>query len=242
MAQQRAGRWRVWHRWLSLLFGVQMVLWALSGAYMVFFDLDYIHGDHLVDATPQTMPRDANIAGLDALLSRFPRARSVTLKPIRLNNHPRLVYQLSNDSGTLLVHAETLQVITLNEQHIRALAGQYYAGEQGRIDSAVYLTDNAPSEISKSVLPVWQVNFDDIGNTSFYVSGTTGELLVKRHTFWRGFDFVWMLHIMDYETRSDIQTWWLKAFIVGTLLLMITGTVLLVYTLSVGRPSAGGAR
>lgn len=238
---ERSGRWRIWHRWLSLIFGVQMVLWALSGAYMVFFDLDYIHGDHLIGDTRLSLPGDAKIAELDEVLARFPSSHSVSLKPFRLHNTTQLVYQLGRESGTMLVDAETLQIITLTKPDIRALANQYYAPEDGDIDSVVYLTDQAPSEISARLLPVWQVNYDDFGSTSFYLSATTGELLVKRHTFWRGFDFVWMLHIMDYETRADIQTWWLKGFIVGTLILMITGTVLLVYTIRFRQVSGGGA-
>lgn len=104
------------------------------------------------------------------------------------------------------------------------------------------MTDNPPTEISETLLPVWQVNYDDFGNTSLYLSETTGDLLVKRHTFWRGFDIVWMLHIMDYDERVDIETWWLKAFIIGTFILMITGIVLLLYTITFKRRPIGGAQ
>tara|TARA_R100000656_G_scaffold94217_1_gene68218 strand:- start:193 stop:333 length:141 start_codon:yes stop_codon:yes gene_type:complete len=41
-------KWRVWHRWLSLIVGLQLVVWSISGAYMVYFDLSFIHGNHLV--------------------------------------------------------------------------------------------------------------------------------------------------------------------------------------------------
>jgi exosortase/archaeosortase len=30
-------------------------------------------------------------------------------------------------------------------------------------------------------------------------------LVTKRHDFWRLFDIMWMLHIMDYDTREDIH-------------------------------------
>ena len=42
------------HRWLALIVGLQIGLWAISGAYMVMVDLDIIHGNHLVD--PQRHP------------------------------------------------------------------------------------------------------------------------------------------------------------------------------------------
>ncbi|ASG65490.1 hypothetical protein CEW91_04785 [Idiomarina piscisalsi] len=243
MAQKkRSSRWRVWHRWLSLIFGVQMVVWALSGAYMVFFDLDYIHGDHLVQDISQPLPEHTHIASLDELFATYPETRSVSLETRWLDNTLQTVYKLETAKGSLLVNAESLRLIELNEQHIKALANRYYAPEQANIESVVYMTDNPPTEISEKLLPVWQVNYDDFGNTSLYLSETTGDLLVKRHNFWRGFDIAWMLHIMDYEERVDIETWWLKGFIIGTFILMVTGIVLLVYAISFKRTPAGGSQ
>ena len=39
---------RTLHKWLGLFLGLQLVLWMLSGFYMVVVDLDFIHGDPLV--------------------------------------------------------------------------------------------------------------------------------------------------------------------------------------------------
>jgi uncharacterized iron-regulated membrane protein len=33
---------RKFHKWLMLFVGVQFVIWSITGAYMVFFDIDYI--------------------------------------------------------------------------------------------------------------------------------------------------------------------------------------------------------
>ena len=40
----------------------------------------------------------------------------------------------------------------------------------------------------------------------------TGELVTRRHELWRVFDFVWMLHIMDYDTREDVNNPLLRVF------------------------------
>ena len=34
------------HRYLLLIVGVQMLLWSVSGLYMVWFDIYYIQGEH----------------------------------------------------------------------------------------------------------------------------------------------------------------------------------------------------
>ncbi|RUO63561.1 hypothetical protein [Pseudidiomarina insulisalsae] len=237
----RSSRWRVWHRWLSLIFGIQMVLWSISGAYMVFFDLDYIHGDHLVQEITQPVPANIQVAPVDEVLAAYPHTQSLTLETLWLNGQQQAVYKLDGHQGEMLLNATTLTTVQLDEAAIEALAKRYYALPDPQISSVVYLTENPPTELNPALLPIWQVNFDDFGNTSLYLSETTGEMLVKRHTFWRGFDIFWMIHIMDYEDRVDIESWWLQAFIIGTFILMITGAVLLVYTISFKRKPQGGA-
>ena len=42
-------------------------------------------------------------------------------------------------------------------------------------------------------------------NSSYYVSGTTGEVLERRNDTWRWWDFFWMLHNMDYSERTSFN-------------------------------------
>ena len=63
-----------------------------------------------------------------------------------------------------------------------------------------------------------------------YFSPDTGELLARRHNLWRGFDFLWMLHIMDYETRDDVNNLLLRAASVTGLLFALAGIWLLFYS------------
>ena len=43
------------HKWIALIVGIQLFLWALSGFYMVVVDLDIIHGDMLVKNVQQNV-------------------------------------------------------------------------------------------------------------------------------------------------------------------------------------------
>jgi uncharacterized iron-regulated membrane protein len=52
------------HKWLTLFVGAQLLVWAVTGFYMVAVDLDFIHGDPLV----------RNL--------RTPVARSTTVLPV----------------------------------------------------------------------------------------------------------------------------------------------------------------
>jgi hypothetical protein len=43
------------HKWISLIIGVQALLWMISGVYMTVISLDIIHGDHLAHAHQQPL-------------------------------------------------------------------------------------------------------------------------------------------------------------------------------------------
>ena len=86
-------------------------------------------------------------------------------------------------------------------------------------------------------MPLWQVRFADRGDTTLYLSPETGELLAKRHSLWRWFDFLWMFHIMDYEARTDVNNTLLRVSAAVCLLFALSGVWLLFYSFSKRRPA-----
>ena len=44
-----------------------------------------------------------------------------------------------------------------------------------------------------------------------------------RNDNWRRFDFLWMLHVMDFETRDRITNWTLRIFSVLGLATILSG-------------------
>src|SRR3546814_13458376 len=85
----------------------------------------------------------------------------------------------------------------------RARARRIYTGE-GKIVSVRLLT-KAPQEMQSRKPPYWQVEFEGWNRPTLYLSPQTGELISRRHALWRVFDFAWMLHIMDYDERTDVN-------------------------------------
>lgn len=65
---------------------------------------------------------------------------------------------------------------------------------------------------------------------TLYISPMTGELVAKRHDLWRTFDFVWMLHIMDYEERTDMNNTLLRVATWMAVATSATGGWLLLYS------------
>lgn len=227
-------RWRHWHRWLSLAVGLQLVIWCLSGAYMVVTDLDFIHGDHLLSTSKKPAIDAANMKKIPGIIEKYPQAETIELTSQWIKQQWLPVFSVSTSPPRLL-DAETLAPITLTQEDIAEIAKQRFM-ERRAIKNMTLLQsgDNFPSEIPASVAPIWQVTFAGITRPTLYLHPNTGEVVTQRHNYWRVFDFAWMLHIMDYENRVDIQTNLLKVLIIGNVVFFITGMVLIVVLL---RPS-----
>lgn len=234
MLTQSSG-YRTWHRWLSLIVGIQMVIWAISGAYMVIVKLPFIHGVHLTQNADQPLQDMAKVSELPQVIARYPEAYDVKLVNRFVQGEYQYLAQVHEHDRKFLVELEHFTEVRLEDTDIRALAERIYAKGEPNITRVELLRDQAPTELNPNHLPIWRVDFDDFGNTSLYLHRETGEMTVRRHDFWRGFDIMWMLHIMDYKDRVDITTWWLRAFILATFGFAFTGTILLVQTLRSSR-------
>ena len=135
-----------------------------------------------------------------ALSARFSGVTGYKLKRML----GREVYEVRHAGGIGLVDANTLQRFDpVDMARARALAIDQYQGE-GELLKIELLT-TLPSEVAKRKAPLWRADFDDTSGTTLYLSPQTGEVVAKRHDLWRVYDFLWMLHIMDYDTRDDIN-------------------------------------
>lgn len=218
------------HKWLALIVGIQAMFWMVSGAYMATVDIDFIHGDPLVRNVVEPVNRDLpGLYPMGDILERYPQATQVQF--VARRGHPHYVVKTAQGS-TLLDATTGAERTPIDRSEAMLLAKHYYAGD-GEIATAVLLDndDARPTEIQSRPLPLWQVRFDDRIETTFYVSPTTGELITRRHTFWRLYDFLWMFHIMDYENRTDFNNNLLRVAAFVGLMFALTGVWLLFYSL-----------
>jgi len=220
-------RLRRTHRWFALFAGLQMSIWILSGVYMVLMDIDFIHGDTLT-ATPNIVTLKPVSYPITTLLQHYPDANKIHLT----QRQGQAFYQFSSQSQLIILNADTgLPLAPLTEQQAKHIAVSAYTGN-GTVSSALLFEQDAPSELNPKWLPVWQINFADIKQSSLYVSADTGEIVTKRHVYWRLFDVMWMLHIMDYDTRDNIHNNLLTLMASLSLLTALFGTMLLWFRLS----------
>ena len=213
------------HKWIALLVGVQALIWTMSGLYMTAVHIDIIHGDHFI-RVPEPRPIDpAQLLDPVAAARSVPNAESVRLHWLL----DRPTYIVSAPEGVSLVDAGTgTRLPPPTAAQIRTLADHWFTGEEQI--AGVRLITEIPGEIRGREPPIWRVDFDGWNKPALYFSPQTGELLTRRHELWRVFDFVWMLHIMDYETRDNVNNPLLRVFTWGAVLMALSGAWLLLYS------------
>jgi hypothetical protein len=74
------------------------------------------------------------------------------------------------------------------------------------------------------------VRFGDEEGATAYVPAELGQVLRIRNDQWRLFDFLWMLHTMDYQGRDDFNNVVLRAFSVLGLVTVASGFFLFALT------------
>lgn len=188
------------HKWLTLFVGLQLLVWAVTGFYMVAIDLDFIHGDPLVHNLRTPLDRTTTVVPVAQLTGRYPQITLVSLHSLPALNTP--VYELTAAGRRVLVDAANGQQLSpLSAGMIRQLARGYYAGS-GELSAVQLLEHEVPMEVRGRAPPLWRADFDDWLQTTLYLQPDTGALVARRHRWWRVYDFLWMLHIMDYGERE----------------------------------------
>jgi hypothetical protein len=216
------------HKWLGLLIGLQVLIWLSTGLYMVIVSLDFIHGDPLVKNMQQAIevPTSTDLSIAD-LLTQFPAAQSIGLRSVM----GKTFYTVSTAGKRFLVDpAKGAVVSPLGEQLAREIAVFHFNGDDPVI-TATLITNDPPREIGARRLPLWRIDFDDRFSTTFYIDPDNGRLATRRHQYWRIFDFLWMLHIMDYVNRDDVHNLLLKTAQITGLTFVLTGFWLLYFRL-----------
>lgn len=234
---QLARRTRKLHKWLGLIVAIQVLLWISGGLIMASLDLDMVRGSHYAAEQVDT-PVDAAqvLVSPRELAERIGQPlASATLKTWQ--GQP--VYQVSAGAASGLYAASTgVRLSPIDLAAARAVATDDYTGPGELVEAE--LLNVVPSEARSREAPLWRLRFDDAIHTAVYVSAETGRVVARRNDWWRAFDVVWMLHIMDYDTRDNFNHPLLVITAGAALLFVFSGIVLLVLSLLPRRRSLAG--
>lgn len=222
------------HKWLALIVGVQALIWTLTGLYMTIVHIDVIHGDHFIrHAEARAFPLSEMASPLE-VAKAAPDAEQVRLAWLL----DRPVYVATTSGGELLFDAGSARELAEpSRDDIRRLAEHWFTGPERLV--RLELIKKIPGEIRGREPPLWRAEFGGWNKPTLYLSPATGQLLSRRHELWRIFDFLWMLHIMDYETRDNVNNWLLRVFTLLAFTTVLSGAWLLWFAFPRKRRKAG---
>lgn len=218
------------HRYLGVFIGIQFILWTLGGLYFSWTNLDEIHGDHLRGKSQSEFSLPAGSVPPDKIVnlvqSAFDSTRIEKIYFVELlgTDYYAVEHVLDSNRSTTLLKVENGSIrsaVSASEADQIAKAALANAGETKEV---LYLTaDNVSKhhEYREKPLPAWAVSFDN--NVSVYLSAETGQVGAIRTDSWRVFDFLWMLHTMDFAGRDNINNYVLRGFSILGLVTVLSG-------------------
>ena len=231
------------HRYLGVFMGIQFFLWTLGGLYFSWTNIKEIRGEDL-RKKDETLNVSADLISPKAALNEISKTKDVSkvqrIQVVEVFDRPFFEIKLPNE--LILADAETgkiRQAITEDEAKLIAVQSLLNPSE---IRYTSYLTAQnvgGHHEYREKPLPAWAVTFE--GDLTVYLSAETGQIGALRTNKWRIFDFLWMLHTMDFQERDNINNYLLRGFSALGIITIFSG-FLLFFTSSKFFRQIGGKR
>lgn len=243
MAKSKHYYIRKTHRWLGVILGIQFLLWTIGGLYFSWSNMDEVHGNFQKKNTP-LLAAHISLVSPSLVMDSIKRVHQidsiVSIQLIEILGKP--FYQvrcISNNHSKANLEHDDMQVMNhlanaetgllrgpLTTEEAVEVAKIRFNGEP-KIKSVEYLTvTNGHHEYRENPLPAYAITFDQPSKTTVYVASELGTIQKFRNNKWRVFDFLWMMHTMDYESRDHIGNWLLRAFSIFGLVTVFSGFAL----------------
>ena len=203
------------HKYLSFLISIQLLLWTVSGIYFAFNKIENVRGEQY---------REKPNFNVDFSKLNFQIDGAQNIRVIDRMDEEILV--VDGIYGREYLNFEGKNVEQLKIEEAKTLS----AKQTSLIPESVELiTENTiGSEYRGRALPIYRVtSVNEAGQSiNVYLNVYTGEVEAVRSNQWRIWDLMWGFHIMDWETREDIDNLLLKIFSILALISSITGVLL----------------
>ncbi|WP_394392897.1 2Fe-2S iron-sulfur cluster-binding protein [Shewanella woodyi] len=224
------GKIKFLHKWLSLLVGIQLLLWIGTGLYFNLMDSQKARGtQYLAKSTAMIADDTVKPAHIEPaiLLNSFKPAVSLSQvslldKPYYLLTHDKALYPYFKNHYTL-IDAITGKQVMIDQAMAMALAVNSYNGP-GIITSISRVSPPFDDRL-KEKNTLWRVNFDDEINTSVYIDEGSGRLIGHSNDDKRIVDIAFMLHFMDYANEGSFNNVQIIVFAIFTLFFAFTGFI-----------------
>ena len=200
------------HKYLSILISIQLLLWTISGIYFAFNQIELVRGEQY--RLPQVFSID--LSKINLVLD--------SVKSIHVaRRFGEEILIVRKEAGTEYLNLEGVALEKLSREEAKSIVSSVTSLTPLAVE---VINDPEPgSEYRGRNLPLFKVVTQDQENDEInvYVDAISGQVVAIRSQQWRLWDLMWGLHIMDWETRDEINNWLLKLFSVLALISSLTG-------------------
>ena len=200
-----------WHIWFGWLIGIPLIMWTASGLFMASRPIDDVRGTNLTRA-PQPLTINAPVA---PILSGRP-VEKLTLE--QRTGGPVWIIQFMDGGVRRARVTDGALLPPISAPEAAALANAYYRDDAKPVSFTRFSADNAPLDLRKA-RPSWRAAYAD--GTHLYIDADSGAKLDVGTRYWRMYDFMWGLHIMDLQTRENSSHLTLIGFAAAALLALL---------------------
>lgn len=201
---------------------IQILFWFVSGLFFALAPIETVRSEHRI-ATQPPVALDPSVLGDNlAAIDTTDVGRPVSIEIRTLLDRPVAEFSYADDRPTLFDLSTRRQISPISAQTARRLAEDHLAGDAPAVNVSQVLEESTEY---RGALPAWRVDFEQ-ANRAVYVAADTGEVTARRSTLWRTFDFLWSLHIMDFQNHEDFNTPLLAVATVLGLVIILTGIVM----------------
>ena len=204
---------RLFHKYLSLVISIQLLLWTISGIYFAFNKIELVRGEqYLIEQNPSKL----NLKEVEGSFS----AKNVNF----VRRLDEWIIKVETDSGFSYTDLQGQNLDELNAEEVREVVRQ----STNLIPLMAQRIDKPEirAEFRGRNLPIFKVATSTTDNINVYVDAFTGEVTAIRSDSWRIWDFLWGAHIIDYSERENINNFLIKILSILALISSLSGIVL----------------
>lgn len=221
------------HRYLGVFIGIQFVFWTLGGLYFSWTNIEEIRGERLRKETAEITFNEEFVSPkivVDEIQNSQNAPKIQNMRLIDISGSPFYEFEIidENKRAKLIVADAVSGRIRspISEAEAKKLATASLVKPQP-VRETIYLTQENVGlhhEYREKPLPAWAVTFEN--DLTVYLSADSGQIESFRTNKWRIFDFLWMLHTMDFEARDNFNNYLLRAFSILGLTTILSGFLL----------------
>ena len=177
---------RLFHKYLSLVISIQLLLWTISGIYFAFNKIELVRGEqYLIEQKVSKL----NLKEVESSFS----GKNVNF----IRRLDEWIIKVGTDSGFSYTDLQGQNLDELNAEEVREVVRQ----STNLIPLMAQRIDKPEirAEFRGRNLPIFKVTTSTTDNINVYVDAFTGEVTAIRSDSWRIWDFLWGAHIIDYS-------------------------------------------